>query len=814
MDVLLRDIRFAVRMLARSPGFAAAAIITLGLGIGANTTMFSIVNGVLLRPLPFPEPDRLMTIWNGRADEPRALNIVSLPDYREWRARSQVFEELALFDSAGRGYNLTGGTEPEQVSGVRVTASFFRVLGIAPLLGRTFLEEEEEPARDNVVVLSHGLWQRRFGGDPAIVGRAIPIDGQDHVVVGVMPERFRFQFWSGPRELWVPAGWTAGDRERGSNSFVCIGRLARGVTPAQASSEAEAVSRALVRERPADYDAQWTTRIVPMAEYGVRQLRPALLALLGVVGFVLLISCVNVANLSLARATARQREVAIRSALGAGRARIVRQLLTESVLLALMGGAVGLVIAWWGATVLPAVLPGGLTRIPLRPLERIALDGSVLAFTAGAAVLTGVLFGLAPALASFRGDLGAPLKENARGSTPGGKSRLRYGLVASEVALTLVVVVGAGLMIASVARLLGVDPGLDPRNVLMMSLSLPQEDLYYGPPGNPRFCQALDEQVGAVPGVLSVSLIAHPPLAGGGAGRRFTIEGRPAPAPGQEPGAGYSVACPNVMRTLGVPLASGREFTLADTLGAPPVALINESMARRFWPDEDAVGKRFKLGGLESSNPWLTVVGVSRDVRHFGLDEDLRPSFLRPYAQAGWPFATVIVKTATEPLPLAARVKEALARAEPGRPVARMTTMEATVASSVSGRRFPMLLLTTFAALALALAAVGIAGVVGYSVAQRTQEIGVRMALGAQARDVLRMMIGQSLAWTAGGLVVGLLASALVLRFLASLLYGVRPLDPLVVGGAALLLAAVAAAASYLPARRAARVDPVAVLRT
>jgi putative ABC transport system permease protein len=527
----------------------------------------------------------------------------------------------------------------------------------------------------------------------------------------------------------------------------------------------------------------------------------------------LLISCVNVANLSLARATARQREVAIRSALGAGRARIVRQLLTESLLLALMGGAFGLVIAAWGTTLLPRVLPAGLTRIPLRPLDRVTLDLSVLAFTAGAAMLTGILFGLAPALAALRGDLVEPLKESARGSTPGGKSRLRYGLVASEVALTLVVLVGAGLMIASVARLLGVDPGLDPRNVLTMSMSLPQEDLYYGPPGNPRFCQALEEQVGAVPGVVSVSLIAHPPLAGGGAGRGFTIEGRPAPAPDQQPSAGYSVACPNVLRTLGVALASGREFTMADTLGAPPVALINESMARRFWPGEDAVGKRFKIGGFESTNPWLTVVGVSRDVRHWGLDQDLQPAFLRPYGQAGWPFATVIVKTAAAPLPLAPRVKEALARVEPGRPVARVSTMEATVASSVSGRRFPMLLLITFGALALALAAVGIAAVVGYSVAQRTQEIGVRMALGAQGKDVLRMVIGQSLTWTAGGLAAGLLVSALVLRFLASLLYGVRPLDPLVVCGAALLLAAVAAAASYLPARRAARVDPVAVLR-
>jgi putative ABC transport system permease protein len=812
MDVLLRDIRFAARMLTRSPGFAAAAALTLALGIGANTTMFSIVNAVLLQPLPFPEPERLMTVWNGRSAEPRTLNIVSLPDYREWQARSRSFEELALFDSAGRGYNLTGGVEPEQVSGVRVTASFFRVLGIPPLLGRTFVEQEEEPGRDKVVVLSHGLWQRRFGGDPSVVGRAIPIDGQDHVVVGVMPPRFVFQFWSSARELWVPAGWTAGDRERGSNSFVCIGRLARGVTTAQAQAEAQSTSRALQQELPGDYDARWTTRLVPMAEFGTRELRPALLALLAIVGFVLLIACVNVANLSLARATARRREIAIRSALGAGRSRIVRQILTESVLLALAGGALGLVLAGWGISVLPRFLPPGLTVIPLRPLERIGLDATVLAFTASVSLLAGILFGLAPTLAAFRGDLSTPLKESAR-STAGGRTRLRYGLVASEVALTLVVLVGAGLMIASLSRLLGVDPGLDPRNVLVMPMALPQEELYYGPPGNPRFCQALDEQVSAVPGVVSVSLIAHPPLAGGGAGRSFTVEGKPEPAPDAQPSAGYSVACPNLLRTLGVPLVAGREFTMADTPGAPPVALINESMARKFWPGEDPVGKRFKLGGFASTNPWMTVVGVARDVRHWGLDDELRPSFLRPYAQAGWPFGTVLVKTAAEPLSLVTPVKRALAIAEPGQPVARVGTMEAVVAASVAGRRFPMLLLSTFAALALALAAVGIAGVVGYSVAQRTQEIGVRMALGAEARDVLRMVLGQTLAWTGCGLLAGLLASAVLLRFLTTLLYGVRPLDPAVLGAAALLLTAVATAASLLPARRAARVDPASVLR-
>jgi putative ABC transport system permease protein len=535
--------------------------------------------------------------------------------------------------------------------------------------------------------------------------------------------------------------------------------------------------------------------------------------MLAVVGFVLLIACVNVANLTLARAAARHRELAIRRALGAGRGRIVRQMLTESVLLALVGGAGGLLLALWGTSLLPEILPRNLTLIPLRPLDRIGVDRTVLAFTVGLAGLTGILFGLAPAFASFRGDLNEPLKENARGSTQGGKNRLRYALVASEVALTLVVLAGAGLMITSVARLLGVDPGLDARNVLLMQMSLPQEDLYYGPPGNPRFCQALDEQVGAVPGVLSVSTIAHLPLGGGLAGRGLTIEGRPDPSPENQPSAAYSVACPNILRSLGIPLLGGREFTVADAVGAPAVALVNEGMARRFWPGEDAVGKRFKIGGVNSDNPWMTVVGVSRDVRHWGLDGEIRPSFLRPYSQAAWPNSTIVVKTAAEPLSLVGPVKKALGIIEPNQPVAGVRTMEAVVDASVSGRRFPMLLLSGFALLALGLAGVGIAGVVGYSVAQRTQEIGIRMALGAQGRDVLGLVVGHSLAWTAAGLAAGLAASFGLLRFLGTLLYGVRPIDPTVLSAVSLILVCVAVGASYLPARRASRVDPVAALR-
>jgi putative ABC transport system permease protein len=812
METVLSDVRYGVRMLVRNPGFTAVAVLTLALGIGANTTMFSVVNAVLLRPLPFPAPERLMTVWEGSINDPRRLNIVSLPNYRDWKAGSQVFEGLALFDSAGRGYNLTGGAEPEQVSGVRVTASFFSVLGVPPLLGRTFRPEEEEPGGDRVVVLSHGLWKRRYGGDPSLVGQSISIDDQAYTVVGVMPPGFQFQFWSGQRQLWVPAGWTSGDQSRGSNSFVAIARLKPAVSLEQARNQMDIVGRSLAQAYPKD-DVGTTVRIVPLSEYEVKELQPALLAMLAVVGFVLLIACVNVANLTLARATSRHRELAIRRALGAGRGRIVRQLLTESVLLALLGGASGLALALWGAALLAAVLPDNLRLLPLRPLDRIDVDGSVLAFTITLSCLTGVASGLAPALAAFGGNLNEPLKENARGST-GGKSRLRYALVASEMALTLVVLAGAGLMMTSVARLLGVDPGLDPKNVLVLVMSLPQQNLYYGPPGHPRFCQALEEQVGSVPGVVSVSAIAHLPLGGGGAGRGLTIEGRPDPGPENQPSAGYSVACPDVLRTLGIRLVAGREFSPRDTVGAPEVAVVSESMARRFWPGEDVVGKRFKVGRFDSDEPWVTVVGVSRDVRHRGLDIDIQPSFLRPYSQAAWPSVGIVVKTASAPLAFVDRVKKALAVIEPNQPVAtRIRTMEEVVDASVSSRRFPMMLLTGFALLALALAAVGIAGVVAYSVVQRTKEIGVRMALGARSRDVLTMVVGRSLSWTLAGLGVGLVASLGLLRLLGTLLYGVRPLEPMVLGAVSLLLVAVALGASYLPARRAACVDPVVALR-
>ena len=806
---LLQDARYAIRVWTRNPGFTAVAVLTIALGIGANTTMFSVVNATLLARLSFPEPDRLMTIWKGRIEEAEALNIISLQDYRYWLERSGSFESLALFDSAGRGYNLTGQGEPEQVSGVRTTASFFDVLGVRPMLGRTFLPEEEDQGRDRVVVLSHGLWTRSYGADPGLVGRTVQIDGEARTVIGIMPPHFRFQFWSGPRQLWVPAGWTEGDRSGESNSFIAIARLKPGVSLAAARAEMEVVGPA---DGADERYASWTARVVPLKEYGTEDLRQVMLALVGVVGFVLLIACVNVANLLLARAATRQRELAIRGALGAGRGRIVRQLLTESVLLGLLGGAGGLLLAVWGTSLLFPLLPDALRFMPLRPLDGIEVDTTVLAFTFSIALLSGVLFGLAPAFAAFRSDLNHPLKEQARGSTAS-RGRLRHALVASEVALTLVTLAGAGVMILSLVRLLGVDPGLDPRNVLVMSMSLPQENLYYGPPGNPRFCQQLDEQLGSHPGVLSTSAVAHLPLSGAGAGRTFSVEGRPNPGPDNQPGAAYSVACPNVLETLGIPLLAGREFTHRDAVGAPGVVLVNERLAKREWPDEDPIGQRFKLGAVDADTPWLTVVGVFSDIRHYGPASDPPPLFYRPYPQAGWPVMSIVTKTAAAPGAFVAPVKKALAGIEPDQPVSDVRTMEEVLGASVSGRRFPAMLLSGFALLALLLAAVGIAGVVGYSVVQRTKEIGVRMALGAGPADVQRLMVQHNMRWTLIGVGAGLIASVALLGVMRATIDDVEPANPIVLGAVSLLLIGVALAASYLPARRAARVDPIAALR-
>jgi predicted permease len=812
MGNFVQDVRYGLRNLRRNPGFVVVAMLTLALGIGANTSIFSVIDNTLLKPLPFPGGDRLVLVWETFGKGPDNWNIVSAPNFWDFERQSRSFESMAIFDSAGRGYNLssTGNSqEAEQVSGLRVSAGFFSVLGAKPLLGRTFLPEEETPGKDREVVLSYGLWKTRYGGDPSLVGRTIRVDGADFTVTGVMPREFGWQFWSGPRRLWVPVGYTKTDFGRGDNSFIAIARLKPGVSVAGARAEMEAVGRAVATQYPKE-DADMGATVSSLEEFGVQGLRTTMMTLLAAVAFVLLIACVNVANLLLARGAARQKEFAIRLALGAPGSRIARQLLTENVVLALAGGAAGLLLAALSTRVLFYAFQLDSLHLPLRPVDSIAMDGRVFVFALLVSCLTGLLFGVAPALRALRTDMNEPLKEGGRGSSTGGHNRLRQVLVASEVALALMVLSGAGLMIKSMTRLLGVDPGLNPKNVLTMGMSVPQEEIYVGPPGLPRFCQDLDDHVAAIPGVVSVGAVAHLPFQGN-AGRGFQIEGQPPADRGHMPGASYTVACPNYFRTMGIPILKGREFTRQDTLGAPGVIVINETMARAYWPKEDPVGRAIRFGG--SDGPRLTVVGVAGDVHFQGLDAPVRRQFFRPYMQAGWPVMTAVVRTINAPATFAPAIKKALAGVLPDLPVSGIRTMEEIVHDSTGSRRFPMLLLSVFSVLALVLAAVGIVGVVAHSVAQRTHEIGIRMALGAESLDVLRLMVNGSMVWVPIGLAAGIAGSAGLTRLLSGMLYDVRPLDPVVLGGVSLLLAAVALVASYLPARRATRIDPIAALR-
>ncbi|MGD0360800.1 MAG: ABC transporter permease [Bryobacteraceae bacterium] len=812
MGTLLQDVRYGLRNLVRNPGFALVAMLTLALGIGANTTIFSVMNNTLLRPLPFPGADRLVLRWETYGKGPDNWNIVSAPRFWDFERLSRSFESMAIFDSAGRGYNLAANgnrQEAEQVSGLRVSAGFFSVLGVKPFLGRTFIPEEETLGRDREVVLSYGLWKTRYGGDPSLVGRTIRVDGANFTVIGVMPRDFAWQFWSGPRQLWVPVGYTKTDFGREDNSFISIARLKPGVTVAQARAEIEAIGSNLARQYPKE-DADMGATVSPLGEFGLEDARATMLTLLGAVAFVLLIACVNVANLLLARGAVRQKEVAIRRALGAAGSRIARQLLTESVLLALAGGAAGLLLAGLGTRTLFYVFKLDSLGLPLRPIDSIPMDGRVFAFALAISCLAGVLFGVAPALSALRTGINEPLKEGGRSAGTGGGNRLRHVLVASEVALAVVVLSGAGLLIKSMTRLLGVDPGLNAKNVLIAGMSVPQEEIYVGPPGLPRFCQDLDEHVGAIPGVVSVGAVGHLPFQGN-AGRSFQIEGQPPAPPGKLPGASYSVACPNYFRTMGIPVLKGREFTPLDTVSAPGAIVINETMARTYWPKQDPVGSAIRLGG--SDGPRLTVVGVAGDVHFLGLDAPMRGQFFRPYMQAGWPVMNVVVRTNHSPRTFAAAVKKAIADALPDWPVAGFETMEEVVHDSTGSRRFPMLLLSVFSMVALLLAAVGIVGVVGHSVAQRTHEIGLRMALGAGNLDVLRLVVSGNMLWVLAGLAAGVAGSTGLTRLLSGLLYGVRPLDPMVLGGVSALLGAVALVASYLPARRALRIDPMVALR-
>jgi putative ABC transport system permease protein len=805
LDTLLQDVRFGARVLAKHKGFTAVAVLTLALGIGANTAIFSVVNAVLLRPLPYENSHELVQIWGTLPQLDTAP--MSPANFLEWREQNQVFERIAAY--TGQNFNLSGVDEPERIRATRVSADLFELLRVRPTLGRTFLAEEDQYGSQRVVILSHALWQRRFGASPEVVGQTLTLNDQSYVVVGVMPPDFSF-----PRtttEMWTPIAFSPGERgTRDTNYISVIARLRPGVTLEQARSGMEALTRRQQEQYP-ESNTGVGAKVISYKEQVVGNTRPILLLLLGAVGFVLLIACANVANLLLVRAAARRREMAVRLALGASRLRVIRQLLTESVLLALAGGGSGLLLALWGLNVLAALQPGNIPR-----LAELSIDRGALLFTLAVSLLTGIVFGLAPALQASKPDLNDALKEGGKGTSEGGsRQRLRSILIVSEIALSLVLLIGAGLMIKSFWRLLQVDPGFNPENTLTMVVSLPTSR--YAEPGRQvAFFQQAIERVGNLPGVEAAGVTTDIPLFGGSS-TGFDVEGRPPHAPGQRPMVEFRSVSPGYFRAMGIPLLRGRAFTEQDVGDAPGVVIINEALARRYFPGEDPVGKRL---GFSRPTDWREVVGVARDTRNYGLDEEVKPEAYMPYTQsipdylAGSISGMILVaRTASDPQSTVSAIKGEVRALDRNQPVYNIKTMEQYLAESIAQRRFNMLLLAVFAGVAVLLAAVGLYGVMSYMVSQRTHEIGLRMALGAQARDILGMAVRQGLVLIITGLGVGLAGALVLTRVMSGLLYGVGTTDPATFAAIVLLLAVVSLIACYIPARRATRIDPLIALK-
>ncbi len=812
MDTLWHDLRYGVRTLRARPGFTVVAALVLAIGIGANTAIFSLVDAVLLKSLPVADSDRLVMLYENRLDRNVPRTPVAPGNFLAWRAQETAFDEIAA--TAEQQFTLSGKEMPESIAGARASAGLFRVLRANPVLGRAFTAEEDRPGQERVVVLSHRLWQRRFGAGP-VVGQTVKLDGNPHTIVGVMPAGVEFP--SRETELWVPAALDAQTGMDGMNGRVlsAIGRLGPGVTIEAARSEMDVIAARLGRTDPA-FNAGVGVTIVPLKEVVIGGFGPVLFMLWAAVGFVLLIACANIANLLLARAVSRNHEIALRLALGATRVRLIRQFLTESVLLALLGGCLGLLLGLWGVDALVALSPDSIPRA-----QEVTLDGRVLGFTMALSLVTGIGFGLASALPSSRLDLTASSKEGGRGASAGiERHRLRSLLVIAETALSLVLLIGAGLMVKSFLRLQSIDPGFDPDNVLTLKLELP-EARYPEEKQVVAFHDELTARIARLPGVAAVGATNALPVSGSGGVKPVHFDDRPHPEPGKEPFAQYRLVSPDYFRAMSIPVLRGRDFAARDDGAAPGVVIINQAMARRFWPDQDPLGKRIALGGWND----LTgeVIGVVGDVRHWGKDVEPAPEMYWDHRQS-WlargptlrrhrRALTFVVRSSSDPEPLVRAIRGEVAAMDAELPLSDIKTMEERVGASLAAARFKTLLLGIFAAVALVLAGIGLYGVMSYAVTQRTRELGIRMALGARAPDVLRLVVGQGLRLVLVGLAIGLAIAVAGTRLLSALLFEVKPTDPAVFALLSFLLVVVALLACYLPARRATRVDPTVALR-